>query len=739
MRRTDGLAIVGTALVALGCTFGMLRPGAEGLPSYDLYGAHYPNVVYVLRALHQGHGLLWNALQNCGQPFVPSTLLGLFYPLHLVFLAVDVDTGFLLLTVLHLAIGGLGGYLLARHFEIGRTAAFCGAAAFQLSGSTIALATWLPSSILGIYVWVPFVVLCVEHILVAPTVAAAVALGIALTLQILPGYPQIVVFTGEIVALRVAWELATTRGTRPVRVLAALGLGVALASMLSAIQLLPMLEFARESIRNRNLAPGEMNFWGQAATWAAFRAEIGTRAVDVSFATFSMIGCALAVPGLLHDRLRRVAVFYVLATALLMAFAFRNPIADVHQMLPFGRTFREPRRWLWMVGFSMSVLVAIGTDAAMKATDRRRPMVLLTLLLGAGVLLALSPVSLPAWEWTLFGMLLVTTTALPVAGRVTPVVRAAIPVLLIADLAAMGMHHVLYFRDGTTLLYRAQTSFEMVKERMRPQDRVYTFSKNLDYVLIPKSASIFDVAAIGDYEPQTSKRFAELFVYLLTDHPMIGINNFVLPQTWQPRNGPLLNLMATRYVLAAQDADPMPPELLATLRLVNEIDGVRIYENPMALPRAYYVPRLQAVTYPVAALARRQFDPRLRALVDTLPAEGGGTSGDGASATVDILSDRSEEVQLGVVASDVGFVVLSDQYYPGWEATVNGVAAPILRVNHAFRAVRVPAGTSSITFRYRPWSVRLGALISALAIAGLAVFGIAHLRSSARLTRHATR
>lgn len=728
--RADVGALAATALLAFGFTFGVLRPtglAEPGLPSYDLYAAHYPNVVYALRSLHEGHGLLWNPLQNCGQPFVPSTLLGLFYPLHLVFLAVDVDTGFLLLAALHLAIGGIGTYLLARHYGVRPAAAFCGAAAFQLSGSVITLTTWLPSSILGIYVWIPFAFLFCERILAAPTVGGAVALGVVLTLQLLAAYPQLLVFTYQLLALRVLWELATTRVVRPFRVLAALGLGMALPAALGAIQLLPMAEFARESLRNRGLTRNEMLPFGHALTWEDFRAGIGRRTVSVDYASFSLLGFALAVPALLHRRQRRRALFYVLAAFLFVALAFQNPLAEWYEMLPLGRAFREPWRTLWMIGFLMSVAVALGSDAVTSVDDRRRPQLLLTLLCGAVTLSALSPSWLPAWEWALFGALVVATLALALSERAAPLVRAIVPALLVVDLLGMGVHRFLYYRDGATMLYRKQGAFAFVKQRMTAQDRIYQFGRHLDFAITPKSASIFGVPSIADYEPQTSRRFAELSVFLLNDHPMISLNEFVRPNTRQPENHAILNLMAARYLLIARDGEALAPELAATLRLVTEVDDVAIYENPQALPRTYYVGRLQMQTgdLMLQTLGRGQFDPRQVALTEVLPPEGAGTASPGATGDATILSDRSEEVVIAVRAAEAGFVVLSDQYYPGWSATVDGVETPIHRVNHAFRAVHVPAGESTVVFRYRPWSVRVGAVVSALTLVGLLVFAAA--------------
>jgi uncharacterized membrane protein YfhO len=49
-----------------------------------------------------------------------------------------------------------------------------------------------------------------------------------------------------------------------------------------------------------------------------------------------------------------------------------------------------------------------------------------------------------------------------------------------------------------------------------------------------------------------------------------------------------------------------------------------------------------------------------------------------------------------------GFLVLSDTYFPGWTAAVDGRETPIYRANYTFRAVALPAGAHTVTFSYRP-------------------------------------
>jgi uncharacterized membrane protein YfhO len=79
-------------------------------------------------------------------------------------------------------------------------------------------------------------------------------------------------------------------------------------------------------------------------------------------------------------------------------------------------------------------------------------------------------------------------------------------------------------------------------------------------------------------------------------------------------------------------------------------------------------------------------------------------------------------VDLEVNCQKGGDLVLSDNYYPGWKAFVDGRAAVIKRVKYLFRGVEVPEGKHQVRFIYDPASVKIGALISAAAL--LALIGL---------------
>jgi uncharacterized membrane protein YfhO len=80
-----------------------------------------------------------------------------------------------------------------------------------------------------------------------------------------------------------------------------------------------------------------------------------------------------------------------------------------------------------------------------------------------------------------------------------------------------------------------------------------------------------------------------------------------------------------------------------------------------------------------------------------------------------------EQVEIEVNSQAAGYLVLTDAWYPGWKAAVDGEPAPVYRADLFFRAVAIPTGNHHVVFTFRPRSVSIGAGISLAALAGLTV------------------
>jgi hypothetical protein len=83
---------------------------------------------------------------------------------------------------------------------------------------------------------------------------------------------------------------------------------------------------------------------------------------------------------------------------------------------------------------------------------------------------------------------------------------------------------------------------------------------------------------------------------------------------------------------------------------------------------------------------------------------------------VSIAGRSSEKISVDVNVPAAALLVLSENYYPGWQATVDGQPTEIIRANLALRAVPVPAGQHHIEIWYDPLSFKLGALITLITL-----------------------
>ncbi len=150
-------------------------------------------------------------------------------------------------------------------------------------------------------------------------------------------------------------------------------------------------------------------------------------------------------------------------------------------------------------------------------------------------------------------------------------------------------------------------------------------------------------------------------------------------------------------------------------------DGdVKIYENQNALPRAFIVHQTKVVSDTQAAIARLKdptFNVAAAVVRQAKEGEGLGAILLGQASPEDnvaITSYQAEKIELAADLNSPGWLILTDAWYPGWQVTVNGQSAEIQEVNLMFRAVELPAGSSSITFTYAPKSFYAGIVISVI-------------------------
>lgn len=187
-------------------------------------------------------------------------------------------------------------------------------------------------------------------------------------------------------------------------------------------------------------------------------------------------------------------------------------------------------------------------------------------------------------------------------------------------------------------------------------------------------------------------------------------------------------------------------------RLVVSSDGAFVYENRSRLPRAFVVHDVKAVRnesaayqflesvslrLPSGSFLVQRFDPARQAVVENLAPKDQAAIRDCQQAGSGLIRTyKPLEVVVEATSDCAGLLILTDTYFPGWKATVNGRPATIHATNGMFRGVLVEPGRSTVVFRYRPHTFAAGLRISGAAVVGsLGFLMLPTLRQSTRRLR----
>jgi hypothetical protein len=774
---TIGCWLLFAAVAAAFVELKMVRPAATpGDPrGGDLLAYYYPMLKYGFAQLRSGQLPLWDPYQSCGTPFLAVPNIGLFYPLYLPYLLLDAATAFDLDVLVHLVIASVAMFLLCRHFGLGRAASWVAGIVYTYSGGML-LKVYFPNFIAPV-VFIPLIFLLVDDILWRHTWRSSALLAAVVGVTLLGGNVQFSYFTALALLPFALTRAAVAGRARGGGAVAAGGAGLAVAALLAllvaAVRVLPAVEYMGDTWR----PPGSLD------VRAASVMAIGPRqfvtnlftpgppppgrsvwsSTDVAREAYvGVIPLLLALVGLVRWKERSISVPIALAgvAAVFYAFGTATPFYAWIFTLPGGSWFRGLDRALIVFAFAIAVLCGAGLDVLLRRAPRGTSAGAATVggkRAGAtGVLLAAAGATVLAlglalgnrrgsalleahWAIGMGALGLVWGLGARTGVRMAGV--ATIALLIVCDLfQAHNYPGVLPSQLGA-YLSQHERLFEQIRERQGLY-RTYIWS-SADrsaplpfYSDIAKAGLLHGIWMVTDYEPLSARRIDG---YLSALGPgwlwPMGYHTFHLTQT----NVRLLQLMGVRYLAlpTGQEAAVMAnwAELSTRLRLISRRDAVSLYEYGDAMPRSFVVDRVEVEPQADRLLARlAQADLRQVAFVEEAPAGDvlPTTEPPGGPSHAEIVAYAANRVTIETTAPDGGFLVLTDQYYPGWRAFVDGSPLPIYRTDYLFRGVRIPPGTHRVEFTYRPTSFYLGALASTVGVAAIGLVLVAHWFQAAR-------
>jgi hypothetical protein len=254
----------------------------------------------------------------------------------------------------------------------------------------------------------------------------------------------------------------------------------------------------------------------------------------------------------------------------------------------------------------------------------------------------------------------------------------------------------------------------------------------MDNILYPNIATAYqiqDIRWLNALIPQRVYDFSLRFIGTEEELNTIRYTGITFPKSVK-----MMNLLNVKYIISAAELDGRVGQS-AQFHNVYFDKNIHVYQNDDVLPRAFVVHHVLNVDGFQEALNQMDvssFDPAQVAVVENLPAELSmlinqheqlGLPSVGAVKLV-----NSGQLDVTVTSESPGLLVVTDQYYPGWQVFVDGEQSTLYAVDGIFRGVFLEKGFHSIQFKYRPLSFIIGAIISILSLLVVVIFIISTLK-----------
>lgn len=693
-------------VILLALPLAVLIPGAGGFPYpnddaryTDMAISHYPNAIYLRRALFQeGRLPLWSPNILSGAPFAANPLAGIWYPPGWLALVLPLPLGFNLLVMMHLLWGGIGVFRLLRKDGLGLMAAVFGGMGFELLPKLFAHFGAGHVSLLYALPWTPWLLIaarCQARRNNAWWEAAVLAL-------IFLADPRWSVYAALLWAVE-HFFLSRLRGWF------AIGFHLIrqgfMVFLLAAPLAVPLWELSRLSSRatmgvqdvlTHSLPPGRLlglffPDWGGFHEYMLYCGQA------------ALVLCLLAW---LSENQNRQLRFWM-TTALLASFwalgSYLPPVTWLAQ-LPGLDMLRVPSRSLFLVGLAIIISAAYAVDRLSKgAFDSvvRRRAVLATTALAAFSLALTSGVWLlgqsapPNFIWgSAVALISVAWIRLRLQYRLPIAVwLAGLAVVCLADWLIMDLSLFAY-RPPEVTLAEGKFAAEYLAGRSG-QFRVYSPS----YSLPQQTAALYRLELADGVDPLQLQSYVD-YMEKATGVPQSGYSVTMPPfanadpdsdnAQYSP-DAERLGKLNVAYLVSAFELSGQGFEL------IGRFDSARIYRNLSWRPRVW-------------VQAEQPFSH--------------------AEREVQIIEWKPERIE--VQAQGPGILTLSEVFYPGWRVWIDGEEKPVVVVEGLLRAVQLPAGDHRVVFAFRPLSLYLGLALCAAAWLIILLTGWFNLRGRNR-------
>jgi hypothetical protein len=606
----------------------------------------------------------------------------------------------------------------------------------------------------------PLIFLCVDAIFYQAAWRWVLLGMLAVGLQCLAGFPQAVYYTALLATLYAAMRIVFYEDR--LLILRRFFLIYAGGAMLAAVQLLPGLQTAGESVRQGGnnfqfaatcplppenlvhfLAPavlGDGENSPYIGTWYPWEVSIFSGISTLFLAGF---GAALG-----DKRKRQFATtLAVISLVLALGVNVKPVFTALYYALPLFSSFRTTARFNWFMTLYVAMLAGIGFDVVVSAQPwKRRPVIIA--LVGAAALGMLS-IGFALWaragvegDWGQFvrsmsatdaqvlGHPIITDQLISETGKFAAwqFCHSALTLLCMAGalLSLRWWRHGAYLLAAVTVVEMvvfANTLF-MSKNGLVATPMYQSYPSNwaaarygdpaaLRYLHptleFPNTAMVHDFDDLYGYDPVTLKRYADLMAISQDADP--DRTNFV-PQFAKLRYLGIMQMLRCHYVFYTQpgaNADGSPVRVPLIAPLPNPMPELQLISRYQLTPTRDEV---------AAALRQNSFNPRQLVLLESKPDPEPVPATPGASpGWAEITAHSTDWLEIKADLSQPAILLVTDAYSSAWRVrplddNSSQAAYNVMPANYALRAIPLAAGRHHFLLEYVPIGYKVGKWIS---------------------------
>ncbi|MEO6445268.1 MAG: hypothetical protein ABIZ91_10595 [Gemmatimonadaceae bacterium] len=760
------LAVLWAALAYAFSTLALGFPALAGMflvnPRSDQYIAGYAFRDFAARYFRE-HGAIpqWNPYLFGGMPFVDAMHGDTFYPTALLRALLGTDVGMTWGFMVHVFLAGLFSYLFLRSIGLSFFASLVGGVAYQMGGNVAGLVSPGHDGKLFIAALLPLALLLVVRGVRDGKRFSWGVLAIVIGLAVLSPHPQLLQYmllmTGAFALfMAMGWGsdelLPRRRGmTRLAFALGSVGLGM----VMGAIQYWPVKTYEPFSPRaggkdwahaiSYSMPPEEtLNFavpqfsgildsyWGQ--NGIHFHADY------VGITTLMLAGLAFGAWALGSQK--RLVRFWLVSfiISLLWAMGGFTPFyALVYAVVPGTKYFRAPSTMLYVVSFCLAVLAAFGAERALRGGVRPRYVIgwgiaaLLIGLLGAtGMLTNLAvALALPerldavmandgalkvgALRSMVFALLLLAALWMISARRLSRDLSGILLALVVATDLWTVLRSYWIFMEPASVSFASNPVIDYLKQQPQPfrvlPNQTAPSEVWRDPTLRYDGLMVHDIAQVLGYHGN------QLSSYDRLAGSEEGYRQLGNPNFWRLAN--------MRYILTNSPDSMGIPGLRTVAGPAKDAAGNDLYLHQLPVETHYAWVTPVIVKADEASILNTVLDSRFdvtRAALFDSSVQVEGKSVQALPPPLDISANVTSyqagkvSISLDKPAPEGSALMVSENWYPGWTATVDGAPAVLGKADVTFIGVALPAGARKIELTFESVSYETGKRVTIFAI-----------------------